>query len=923
MKTLLGLISRWIIFAILASTTATLQEAHAQTAPPPPIVPPTDQVVNGLLLRENESVAVGFQGSQNRFFVVFEDLVTGFINVILIGTDGSTIGTPRIISDEPGHCPIVEKSVADPPVVAWVNQRDRDLRMRILNSDGSPNGPEVVVDTAHDPEFSPGCPSLSRFVHDGVHYLLTWTDATGSLRGRILDISNPSNPFAGNAFEIARGFAGPCAAAFDYTNSHFLVVYTQGLSGIFGQLVKVNGTLAGTAFQIATPPTADSVVDRPAVAFSPEATEGRFLVVWEQRHLLGSPFLFRAQIVGQRVNLTVDPMGVPMSSLTDGTIAVDEPTTGFAEQKEPDITYSLALGQYMVTWHSLSSTEVRGRLINLDGTMPRRPFTVSVSPTSDTLGFPRVAWSETFTPINDTLAPNRMQYIVLWRGIQQDMRFRFVDPHLDSDGDGLLDDWETGGADLNNDGRIDNSNDINLLAFEPNNPPSPQRKDVYLEIDWMDCTVGGCAPGDTHNHRLRDLNGNGVPDIVEQMVAAFARNHAPSNVRNPDGSNGITLHVDYGQLGGGNAIADLRDNPSTRDFEVVPANVKAANLDGRRRRIFHYGVSTHECCGGADLPGQFFWAGRGGTERNLNDVIAIASNTFMHELGHNLGLFHGGGDFINFKPNHLSVMNYVFSAGIPVVGGQTPLLDFSNRRLQLLNEAVLNERVGLGLTSGNQATIFSCPNGIRSTQPAAGPINWNCNQRKDGTPIIDMNNVMVDLNGDRALGELLPSDDWSNLFYNFRVIGNFSSAAFVPPTPDNPNSVPPPEDLPSPEEIHQSLARPIIQISMKTVPHKTKPGHRVKFVVEVQNTGLGLAQNVKLVTELDEQHLGMFSLGALLPGDSQKRKGSFIVPEDCVPMRTFVATVDLEDALNGQLPSVMHSQEIPVICHDDDPAIVD
>ncbi len=32
----------------------------------------------------------------------------------------------------------------------------------------------------------------------------------------------------------------------------------------------------------------------------------------------------------------------------------------------------------------------------------------------------------------------------------------------------------------------------------------------------------------------------------------------------------------------------------------------------------------------------------------------------MHELGHNLGLQHGGADDWNNKPNYLSVMNYLF-----------------------------------------------------------------------------------------------------------------------------------------------------------------------------------------------------------------------------------------------------------------------
>src|SRR5262249_8746374 len=147
----------------------------------------------------------------------------------------------------------------------------------------------------------------------------------------------------------------------------------------FGRLVKVDGTLAGEAFQIATRPSENSILESPAVAFSPEAKEGRFLVVWELRDDFRD-FLARSQLRGQRVNVAVDQMNRPTLSLTGDSIDVDQPTTGAFETKTPDIAYSLALGQYMVTWHSTSSTEVTGRLINLDGTMPRRPFTVSVSP---------------------------------------------------------------------------------------------------------------------------------------------------------------------------------------------------------------------------------------------------------------------------------------------------------------------------------------------------------------------------------------------------------------------------------------------------------------------------------------------------------------------------------------------------------------
>ena len=34
--------------------------------------------------------------------------------------------------------------------------------------------------------------------------------------------------------------------------------------------------------------------------------------------------------------------------------------------------------------------------------------------------------------------------------------------------------------------------------------------------------------------------------------------------------------------------------------------------------------------------------------------------TFIHELGHNLNLTHGGSDHVNYKPNYIGIMNYWF-----------------------------------------------------------------------------------------------------------------------------------------------------------------------------------------------------------------------------------------------------------------------
>ena len=80
--------------------------------------------------------------------------------------------------------------------------------------------------------------------------------------------------------------------------------------------------------------------------------------------------------------------------------------------------------------------------------------------------------------------------------------------------------------------------------------------------------------------------------------------------------------------------------------------------------------------GVGELPGRFFmvtlglWDGLVGTE-------FMQASTTLHELGHNLGLWHGGAapqftnlsnaranTFVqpNCKPNYFSIMSYVFQA---------------------------------------------------------------------------------------------------------------------------------------------------------------------------------------------------------------------------------------------------------------------
>jgi hypothetical protein len=147
---------------------------------------------------------------------------------------------------------------------------------------------------------------------------------------------------------------------------------------------------------------------------------------------------------------------------------------------------------------------------------------------------------------------------------------------------------------------------------------------------------------------------------------------------------------------------------------------------------------------------------------------------FMHELGHNLGLRHGGNEDTNNKPNYLSVMNYSFDPlGIPYAAmpGSTTFagyrLDYSESTLPTLDLSHLNETVGIQAGT-TDITLFklgvdpSYPGYFAAGEgPATGPIDWN----RDGTTGTD---VSVNLVAPNPIPVFLPEfltgfDDWAEV----------------------------------------------------------------------------------------------------------------------------------------------------------------
>jgi hypothetical protein len=219
----------------------------------------------------------------------------------------------------------------------------------------------------------------------------------------------------------------------------------------------------------------------------------------------------------------------------------------------------------------------------------------------------------------------------------------------DTDEDGLDDGWESNGEYW--DGRANKKKKQVWDQLDAKgNKPDPTKKDVYIEVDWM-----GTGEPNPHSHRPS-------PASMQLLVNEFA-NHD------------ITLHIDIGDMGGGNLILYnrgidvLRRAGNTNDFY----DFKQMFFDKNRRGIFHYCIIGHWDLGdpaslgatpasGGIIDGDDFFIAA--DNHNSNNEIAAS---MMHELGHTFGLvgvgtlptpFQGIDSWAIPFADYPSVMNY-------------------------------------------------------------------------------------------------------------------------------------------------------------------------------------------------------------------------------------------------------------------------
>jgi VCBS repeat-containing protein len=325
--------------------------------------------------------------------------------------------------------------------------------------------------------------------------------------------------------------------------------------------------------------------------------------------------------------------------------------------------------------------------------------------------------------------------------------------HLDTDGDGLLDDWEENGIDIDGDGNIDL--DLKAMGADKN------KQDLFLEIDWL-------APTKRKNPttgKLEKIDFSPDPAALDFIVDVFK-------------NKGITLHIDAGaksglsrgmgtgSLQGGDPIgkdlgvhydlvyfdAAFPGGPppgfdsngdgaaNYRSFQSIKDTFFGTTTKNARELAFRYVVFADES--GSTLQGQsgiaefqeknldptkLDFRSIPGNDlivslkglRNVKDYVGVSfpvpvpagflqGQTLLHELGHTLGLRHGGQDNTEAYPltspkynpgvknslgisldTYKSVMNYLYqlypdTTNLKLIqdySSSSPFSDWSNLKL--------------------------------------------------------------------------------------------------------------------------------------------------------------------------------------------------------------------------------------------------
>ncbi|MBR0076759.1 MAG: VWA domain-containing protein [Synergistaceae bacterium] len=251
----------------------------------------------------------------------------------------------------------------------------------------------------------------------------------------------------------------------------------------------------------------------------------------------------------------------------------------------------------------------------------------------------------------------------------------WISERTDTDGDGLFDVWETEGVDVDGDGSFDV--DLAAMGANPNSP------DIFVYYDWM-----YKAPTTTAIFKIP----------LKSEINLKPSEAALSLVRQQFANHGINLHFIEGKT------IPYQENFDLGKNYVNWSKVAEENFPRNYWRLARYCLfvnrynNTYSSGIAEGIPGQFFIIANGLFIGDY-DVDMMTAGTFMHELGHTLGLGHGGNNHDIYKPNYMSIMNYLYQFSGLVASNRNAQVNYSDYVLPSLDITAINEKNGLDPSS--------------------------------------------------------------------------------------------------------------------------------------------------------------------------------------------------------------------------------
>lgn len=303
----------------------------------------------------------------------------------------------------------------------------------------------------------------------------------------------------------------------------------------------------------------------------------------------------------------------------------------------------------------------------------------------------------------------------------------------------------------------------------------PDTRDIFIHVDYMQSLDAGITPRQ---------------NAMDAVVDAFA-------------SENIHIHIDVGDLFHKSAGIDPSMHDLSDESHEVPyhkaiefgeysgyANIyeyKYNYMPLERKQIFHYAIFANSqnadgsggSTGRAELNGNdlMITLGNNGlnlsTPKDINLVENWQAGTLMHELGHNLGLEHGGNESENYKPNYFSIMNYLYSLTfLPDIGteddeGDRYYLEYTLKSYQYIDDLHRNpydnppSQVNMDYShgAGNSIDESDCSENEGLGQPGDAYVDYNGN----GTVPDDLGSYNLNKRAGTEKNVIEDYDDWANL----------------------------------------------------------------------------------------------------------------------------------------------------------------